>query len=194
MATTKALTPKEIYFKEIVPHLSKDMKAKNLLALPRLQKVIVNVGIGKMMAGGKDSSLFVENIKAITGQHPVVAKAKKSISNFKLREKMPVGVYATLRGNRMYDFIYKLVNIVLPRVRDFRGLSPRSFDGKGNYSMAILEHNVFPEINADDMNKLHGLQITIVTSAKDNDSAFKLLKALGFPFQEKKEKKEKILN
>lgn len=186
---TKALTLKENLIKNIGPQLQKELKVKNRYAMPRLEKIVLNVGIGKILAGGKDYSEIVNNIAAITGQRPVVAKSRKSISNFKLRENMPVGVHVTLRGEKMYDFVNKFVNIVLPRVRDFRGISPRSFDGKGNYSVAIREHNVFPEISADDINKIHGLEITVVTTATTNEEAFLLLKALGFPFQEKKEKK-----
>ena len=185
MATT-AQTLKEKYQQSIAPALMKELGTKNVNAVPKLEKIIINVGIGKLLAGGKDYSEVVQNISMIAGQKPVVAKSKKSISNFKLRENMPVGVHVTLRGDKMYDFVNKLVNITLPRTRDFRGISPRSFDGKGNYSFALREHTVFPEINPDDIVKLHGLQITVVTSAKNNEDSLKLLKALGFPFQEKK--------
>jgi large subunit ribosomal protein L5 len=188
---TKALNLKEKYLKEIAPELQKQLKIKNINAVPKITKVIINVGIGKLLAGGKDYSEILENISMIAGQKPVVAKSKKSISNFKLRENMPVGIYATLRGQRMYDFISKFVNITLPRMRDFRGISSRSFDGNGNYSLALKEHTVFPEINPDDIVKLHGVQITFVTNAQSNDQAFQLMKAMGFPFQERKEKVNK---
>jgi len=188
---TKVLSLKEKFQKELAPQLQKQLKIKNINAVPKLTKVVLNVGIGKMLAGGKDYSEVEENVKLITGQKPVVAKSRKAISNFKLRENQPVGINITLRGSRMYDFVSKFVNIVLPRTRDFRGISPRSFDGQGNYSLAVREHTVFPEINADDLIKLHGLQLTFVTTAKDNDSAFILLKTLGFPFQERKEKTAK---
>ncbi|MBD3270870.1 50S ribosomal protein L5 [Candidatus Peregrinibacteria bacterium] len=174
---------KNRYYEDILPELQKTLGIKNINAVPKVEKVIVNVGIGKLLEGGKDYSEIVENVSLITGQKPVVAKARKSISNFKLREGMPVGVFSTLRGQRMYDFLNKLVNVTLPRTRDFRGISPKSFDGKGNYSLAIKEHTVFPEINPDDIVKIHGLQITVVTSAKDNQQAYELLKAMGFPFQ-----------
>ena len=185
---SKTLNLKEKFVTVIAPELQKQLKVKNVNAVPKLTKVVVNVGIGKMLAGGKDYSEVEENIKMITGQKPVVAKSRKAISNFKLRENQPVGINATLRGQRMYDFVSKFVNIVLPRTRDFRGISSRSFDGNGNYSLAVKEHTVFPEINADDIVKIHGLQITFVTSAKTNEQALVLLKALGFPFQERKEK------
>ncbi len=185
---TKTLNLKEKFHKEIAPGLQKQFKIKNINAVPKLSKVVINVGIGKMLAGGKDYAEVEENIKLIAGQKPVIALSRKAISNFKLRENQPVGINVTLRGQRMFDFVSKFVNIVLPRTRDFRGISPRSFDGQGNYSLAIREHTVFPEINADDIVKLHGLQITFVTSAKSNEEGFQLLKAMGFPFQERKEK------
>lgn len=188
---TKALNLKEKYTKEIAPELKKKLHMKNINAVPKITKVIVNVGIGKLLAGGKDYSEILENVSLIAGQRPVVAKSKKAISNFKLRENMPVGIFATLRGQRMYDFISKFVNITLPRMRDFRGISTRSFDGHGNYSVAIREHTVFPEINPDDIVKLHGVQITFVTNAKTNEAAYELMKAMGFPFQERKEKATK---
>lgn len=188
---TKAISLKEKFQKEIAPELQKQLKFKNINSVPKLTKININVGIGKMLAGGKDFSDIEKNITMIAGQKPVIAKAKKAISNFKLRQGMPVGIHVTLRGQRMYDFVSKFVNIVLPRTRDFRGISPRSFDGKGNYSIAIKEHTVFPEINPDDIIKHHGLQLTFVTTAKNNEDALILFKALGFPFQEKKEKQAK---
>lgn len=188
---TKSLSLKERYNKEIAPALMKSLDIKNINAVPKITKVIVNVGIGKLMAGGKDYSDVEENVKLITGQKPVIAKSKKAISNFKLRENMPVGVHTTLRGAKMYDFISKFVNITLPRMRDFRGISPKSFDGKGNYSLAIREHTVFPEINPEDIVKNHGVQITFVTNSPSNEEAFQLLKAMGFPFTERKDKSAK---
>lgn len=187
---TKAISLKEKFQKEIAPELKKQLNIKNINAVPKLSKITINAGIGKLLAGGKDYSDIEKNILQIAGQKPVVAKAKKAISNFKLREGMPVGIHVTIRGNKMYDFVSKFVNIVLPRTRDFRGISPKSFDGKGNYSVAIKEHTVFPEINPDDIIKLHGLQITFVTTAKNNDDAYLMLKMMGFPFQEKKSKTE----
>jgi large subunit ribosomal protein L5 len=175
--------------KNILPALQKELKLKNTLAVPRITKVILNVGIGKLTGNGKDYSHIVDSLAAISGQKPVVAKARIAISNFKLKKGQPVGVSVTIRGRRMYDFLNKLANVTFPRVRDFRGISPRSFDGKGNYSVAIKEHTVFPEINPDDISKLHGVQVTIVTTAKSNEQGLKLLGAMGFPFQKKKSEK-----
>jgi len=181
----KQLSQKDKYCQEIVPFLQKKLGIKNINAVPKITKVVINVGIGKLLAGGKDFSDIEKNIMLIAGQKPVIAKSKKAISNFKLREGMPVGIHVTLRGNRMYDFVSKFVNIVLPRTRDFRGIPSRSFDGKGNYSIAIREHTVFPEINPDDIIKHHGMQITFITTAKNNEHGLELLKAMGFPFQGK---------
>lgn len=180
--TTTQSTLKDHYTKNVLPELQKELKIKNILAVPRVTKININVGIGKLTEGGKDYSHVVDNLAAISGQKPIVSKASKAISNFKLKQNQPVGVSVTLRGKRMYDFMNKLINVTFPRVRDFRGISPKSFDGRGNYSVAIKEHTVFPEINADDIAKLHGLEITVVTTARTNDEGFKLLKALGFPF------------
>ncbi len=186
---SKVKSLKARYQQEIVPELKKRLNIKNINAVPKLQKVVVNVGIGKLLEGGKDYSEIVNNIAQITGQQPVVAKAKKSISNFKIREGMPVGIHVTLRGDKMYDFVNKFVNITLPRMRDFRGLSTKSFDKNGNYSVAMREHTVFPEINPDDIVKTHGMQITFVTTAGDNETAYEFLKELGFPFQVKAQAK-----
>jgi len=183
------LTLRERFNKNILPELQKELKVKNFNAIPRVKMVKINVGIGKLTGLGKDYSFIVDNITSITGQKPMVAKARIAISNFKLKKGQPVGVYVTLRGNRMYDFLNKLVNVVFPRVRDFRGISPRSFDGQGNYTVAIRESTVFPEINPDDLTKIHGIEVTVVTSAKNNEEGYKLLKAMGFPFQEQKAKR-----
>jgi len=170
--------------KEIVPEIQKELDIKNRMAVPKITKVVINVGIGTYVKShSKDYSNIVDNITAISGQKPVITKAKKAISNFKLRENEAVGIKVTLRGKRMYDFINKLVNIVFPRVRDFRGISPKAFDKKGNYAIGLNEHTVFPEVTPDDVSKIHGLQINIITSAKDNKQALTLLKALGFPFK-----------
>ncbi len=187
MTTTIHL--KDHFIKEVLPKLQKELGRKNSLAVPRITKVILNVGIGKMTESGKDYSHVVDSLAAISGQKPMVALARIAISNFKLKKGQPVGVNVTIRGKRMYDFLTKLVNVVFPRVRDFRGISPKSFDGKGNYSIAIREHTVFPEINPDDISKVHGLQVTIVTTARNNEEGHKLLKTLGFPFQEARGKK-----
>jgi len=143
----------------------------------------INVGIGTLAKNTKDFSDVINNIALITGQKPVLTMAKKSISNFKLRVGTPVGVTVTLRGDKMYEFLYRLVHIVLPRVRDFRGLNPKAFDGKGNYSIGFKEALVFPEINPDNVSNVHGIQITIVTTAQDNESGKALLKAIGIPFK-----------
>ncbi len=172
-------------FKEtILPDLQKRLGFKNVHSAPKIEKVVVNVGIGSFVSSGnKDYSGIVKNIALITGQQPVVTKSKKAISNFKLRIGMPVGVTSTLRGDKMYSFIQRLVNIALPRVRDFRGINKKSFDGHGNYHIGIKECTIFPEINPDDLSKVHGLEISIVTTAKTDEHGFELLKDLGFPFQ-----------
>ncbi|MBU1446492.1 50S ribosomal protein L5 [Patescibacteria group bacterium] len=176
----------ERFLKEILPQLQKDLGIKNINAVPKMTQIVVNAGLGHFYTSGtKDFAPFVENFKQITGQTPIVVKARKSISNFKLREGMPNGVKVTLRGERMYDFVEKLVNVVFPRTRDFRGISDKSFDGNGNYSVGIKEHTVFPEVNQDDISKLHSLQICISTTATTDDDGRALLKALGFPFKKK---------
>ena len=175
---------KVIFTEELAPKLKETLKLKNVNAVPKLQKVVVNVGIGSIVEKhGKDFDFVVENIKKITGQKPMINKARKAISNFKIRELQPVGISVTLRGKRMYDFMNKLINITLPRVKDFRGLSKKSFDGHGNYSFGFKEHIMFPEINADDVLQLHGLQIVIGTTAKNDNEGLKLLEAFGFPFK-----------
>jgi len=185
------LTLRENFVKNIMPALKKELDVKNANAVPRVKMVKLNVGIGKLTGMGKDYTYVADNIAAISGQKPMVAKAKIAISNFKLKKGQPVGVYVTLRGNRMYDFLNKLVNVVFPRVRDFRGISPKSFDGHGNYTVAIKESTVFPEINPEDLSKIHGIEVTVVTSAKNNTDGRKLLKAMGFPFQELKKREAK---
>jgi len=168
---------------KVVPTLQKELNIKNVWAVPRLDKVKINVGIGSLTKNTKDFSDVIENVAKITGQKPVVTKSKVAISNFKLRQGMPTGIVVTLRGKKMYDFIYRLVNIALPRVRDFRGLNPKAFDGKGNFSIGLKESLVFPEINPDDVLNIHGLQATIVTTAKNDEDGLALLKQLGFPFK-----------
>ncbi len=184
------MTLKEKFYKNILPELQKELKIKNVWAVPRVTKVKLNVGIGKLTGMGKDYSHIVDSIAAISGQKPVVAKANIAISNFKLKKGQPVGVSVTLRGKRMYDFLNKLANVVFPRVRDFRGISPKSFDAKGNYTVAIKENVVFPEITPDDLNKIHSLEITVVTTAGTPEKGLHLLKSLGFPFQAKKSSKK----
>ena len=175
---------KDRFLKEIAPALKEQLGIKNVNAVPTLKKVVINTGLGSLYTSGtRDFTEFKDNLKAITGQTPVTTKAKKAISNFKTRIGMPNGMMVTLRGERMWDFINKLVNVVMPRIRDFRGISKKAFDGKGNYAFGIKEHLVFPEINPDDIVKIHGLQICIITSAKNNEHGLALLKALGFPFK-----------
>lgn len=171
-------------FKEkIAPALGKSIGRGNIHAVPRIEKINVNFGMGSTLQGSKDYEEFTENIAQITGQKPLVKLSRKAISNFKLREGMPVGLTVTLRGTRMYDFLNKVINIVAPRIRDFRGFPVKSFDGHGNYSFGIKEHTVFPEINPDDIVRIHGIEITIVTTAKNDDEGRKLLEAFNFPFR-----------
>lgn len=183
---TKPQTLKEHFQNDIVPTLQKELKIKNINAVPKVKSIKLNVGLGPYIAAKKDYSELVDNFAAITGQKPVITKARKAISNFKIRENMPVGVAVTLRGQKMYDFLSKLINITFPRVRDFRGISAKGFDGHGNYTVGISENTVFPEINPDNIEKIHGLQVTVVTTAKDDKEGFTLLKAMGFPFQKQK--------
>ena len=169
---------------EVAPKLKEELGLKNVNAVHRLSKITLNIGIGSIIHNqGKDFSHIEENLAKITGQKPIVTKSRKAISNFKIREDQPVGLTVTLRGKRMYDFMSKLINVTLPRVRDFRGLSPKAFDGNGNYSIGMREHIVFPEINPDDVLHLHGVQITITTTAKDDEYGKALLKAFNFPFK-----------
>jgi large subunit ribosomal protein L5 len=175
---------------EIVPALQKELGLKNAMAVPRIRKVMVNVGIGTLTKNTKDFSGVVNNITNISGQKAVVTLAKKAISNFKLRKGVPVGVVATLRGRRAYDMIDRLVNVVIPRIRDFRGLSIRSFDGHGNFSIGFRDPVVFPEVNPDTLVNTHGVQVTILTTAKTNDQGIALLRHMGFPFKKEEGKKE----
>lgn len=182
MAATTNLQTR--FKKEIVPELMKALNLKNQHMVPRITKIKLNAGIGTYLkAHAKDHETVINSMKAITGQKPVVTKAKKAISNFKVRAGEISGVTVTMRGERMYHFINKLVNVVFPRVRDFRGISPKSFDGQGNYSIGFKEHVAFPEVNSDDVTKIHGLQINICTSADSDEQALELLKLLGFPFK-----------
>lgn len=173
----------EKYRKIIVPELRKTLGLNNDNAVPRIVAVCINVGIGSYVTAGKDHEDIIKNIATITGQRPIVKRSRKAISNFKLKVNTPAGVVVTLRGKRMYDFLNKLVNVVFPRIRDFRGIPKQSFDGHGNYSIGIREHVVFPEIRDEDISKIHGLQITILTSTDDDERAFELLKSFGFPFK-----------
>lgn len=174
---------KELYTKEIVPSLTKEYKYTTVMAVPRLEKIVVNMGVGEGSKDDKYITAAVKDLEQITGQKPVVTKARKSIAGFKIREGQPVGVKVTLRGENMYNFMEKLIRIGLPRVRDFRGVSDRAFDGKGNYTIGIKEQLIFPEIEYDDVVKVRGMDIIFVTTAKTNDEAKSLLKAFGMPFK-----------
>lgn len=174
---------KEFYEKEAVPELIKAFNYKNTMEVPRLKKIVLNMGLGEAIQNIKLMDSAVEELKIIAGQQPVVTRAKKSIAAFKLREGMPIGCMVTLRHNRMYDFFYKLVNIALPRVRDFRGISRKAFDGRGNYSLGVKEQIIFPEIDYDKIDKIKGLNISVVTTAKTDDEGRELLRLLGMPFR-----------
>ncbi|ADG81194.1 50S ribosomal protein L5 [Thermincola ferriacetica] len=175
---------KELYYKEVVPKLKEKFQYKNIMQVPRLEKVVINMGVGDAIQNAKAIDAAVNDLSLITGQKPVVTRAKKSIAGFKLREGMPIGCKVTLRGDRMYEFVDKLLNISLPRVRDFRGVSSKSFDGRGNYTLGIKEQLVFPEIDYDKIDKVRGMDITFVTSAKTDEEARELLKLLGMPYRE----------
>ncbi len=174
---------KNIYEKEVVPKLMETFKYKNIMQVPALEKIILNMGLGEAIQNIKVLDSAAEELKAIAGQRPVITRAKKSIAAFKLREGMPIGCMVTLRRQRMYDFYYKLVNIALARVRDFRGVSDKAFDGRGNYSLGIKEHIIFPEIDYDKIDKIKGLNISIVTTAQTDEEGRQLLGLMGMPFK-----------
>ena len=174
---------RERYQREIAPALLRDLGVTNLLALPRLQKIVINMGLGEATQNPKLLDSAVEELSAISGQKPVVTKAKKAIANFKLREGMPIGAMVTLRGDRMYEFFDRLVNAALPRVRDFKGVPDRAFDGRGNYSLGLREQLIFPEINLDKVDKIKGLTVVICTTARSDADGKALLRALGMPFR-----------
>ena len=174
---------KERYQKEVAPAVAKEFGIKNPMAIPRVTKVVLNMGMGEAIANAKILDTAADELRAITGQKPVVTKAKKSIASFKLRQGMPIGVMVTLRGDRMYEFLDRLVSIALPRVRDFRGISPKAFDGRGNYTIGVREQLIFPEIDFNKVDKLRGMNITIITTARDDEQARALLKGLGMPFR-----------
>jgi large subunit ribosomal protein L5 len=174
---------KERYEKEVAPKLQEQFGFKNPYQIPRLEKIVLNMGLGEAIQNMKILESAVDELKAIAGQKPVITRAKKSIAAFKLREGMPIGCMVTLRRQRMWDFLNKLVNIALPRVRDFRGISGKAFDGNGNYSLGIKEHIIFPEIDYDKIDKIKGLNVSIVTSAQNDEEGKALLKLLGMPFK-----------
>ena len=174
---------KKIYQEEVVSKLTETFQYKNIMQVPKLDKIVPNMGLGEAIHNIKILDSAVEEMKTIAGQNPVITKAKKSIAAFKLRAGMPIGCMVTLRRGRMYDFCYKLVNIALPRVRDFRGISGKAFDGRGNYSLGIKEHIIFPEIDYDKIDQIKGLNISIVTTATNDEEGKELLKLLGMPFR-----------
>ena len=171
------------YTEEVVPNMMKKFNYKSVMEVPAVEKIVINMGVGEAIANPKLLEEAVAELAQITGQQPVVTKAKKSIANFKLREGMPIGCKVTLRKVKMYDFLDKLMNISLPRVRDFRGVSATSFDGRGNYTLGVKEQLIFPEINYDKVNKVRGMDVVIVTTAKTNEEAKALLEELGMPFK-----------
>ena len=174
---------KERYQKDVAPAIAKEFDIQNPMAIPRLEKIVLNMGMGEAIANSKVLDTALAELTSIAGQKPVITKAKKSIASFKLRQGMPIGVMVTLRGERMYEFFDRLVSVALPRVRDFRGVSPKAFDGRGNYTIGIREQLIFPEIDFNKVDKLRGMNISIVTTARTDEQARALLKALGMPFR-----------
>ena len=176
-------TLKDYYNSTVAPAMMKKFNYENVMQIPKLDKVVVNVAAGEAKENAKVIDAIMTDLAAITGQKPVVCRAKKSVANFKLREGMPIGVKVTLRGEKMYEFVYKLFNVSFPRVRDFRGVSDTSFDGRGNYTLGIKEQIIFPEIDFDKVDRTRGMDIVIVTSAKTNEEAKALLTQMGMPFK-----------
>ena len=174
---------REKYVKELVPALEKELGVQNVNQVPKLTKIVVNMGVGQAATDSKQISAAVEDLRTITGQQPMICRAKKSIANFKLREGVAIGAKVTLRGDRMYEFFDRLVSTAIPRIRDFRGMSLSSFDGHGNYSMGVTEQLIFPEIDYDKIDRVRGMDITFVTSAKTDEEGKALLSAFGFPFK-----------
>ena len=172
------------YSKDIVPALMKHFSYKNIMAVPKLEKIVINMGLGEAIANAKILDVAVDELGRIAGQRPVITRAKKSIANFKLRQNMPIGAAVTLRGERMFEFLDRLVSIVLPRVRDFRGVSMKSFDGRGNYTLGLRDQLIFPEIPYEKVDKIRGMNVTVVTTALTDDEARELLKQLGMPFRQ----------
>jgi len=175
---------KERYKEEIASAMMDKFEYDNIMEVPKLEKTVINMGLGDAANNADLLDQAVESLRTITGQEPVITRAKKSIANFKIREDMPIGCKVTLRGEAMYEFLYKLINVALPRVRDFRGLSANSFDGRGNYSLGIDNYTVFPELSVDEVDTILGMDITVVTSAKTDEEARELLSLLGMPYKE----------
>lgn len=175
---------KDKYKNEIAPALAKEFGIENPMGIPKIEKIVVNMGVGEAIANSKVLDTAVEELKSVTGQKPVVTKAKKSIAAFKLRQGMNIGTMVTLRGERMYEFLDRLISVALPRVRDFRGISGKAFDGRGNYTLGIREQLIFPEIDFNKVDRTRGMNISIVTTATNDEQARSLLKALGMPFRQ----------
>lgn len=173
----------EKYRNEVVPALMKRFGYSSVMQVPRLVKVVLNMGVGEAAQDPKELENAMRDLSMVTGQKPAVARARKSVAAFKIREGMPIGCYVTLRGRRMYDFLDKFIHLALPQIRDFRGVSPHSFDGRGNYSLGLREQLVFPEMRSVDVDKIRGLDVTIVTTANNDEEAYELLKELGMPFR-----------
>ena len=174
---------KKLYNEKLKTQIQKDLGFKNIMQVPRLEKVVINMGLGEALQNGKLIDAGVEQLRVISGQQPVVTRSKKAISNFKLREGVPIGVRVTLRGKRMYEFFERLVSFALPRVRDFKGLPPKAFDGRGNYTIGLKEQLIFPEIDFDKIEHIKGMNITICTSAETDEAGKVLLKSMGFPIR-----------
>ena len=174
---------RERFTSEVLPALRREFEYGNVMQVPRLHKVVVNIGMGEAVRDTKTLDAAVRDVATVTGQHPVVTKAKKSIAGFRLREKMPIGVTVTLRGERMYEFLDRFINIALPRVRDFRGVPDKGFDGRGKYTLGLREQLIFPEIDYDKIDRVRGMEVTLVTSARSDQEARRLLELLGMPFQ-----------
>lgn len=174
---------KELYSKELAPKLKEELGLENVMAVPRITKITINMGVGEAVGDKKVLDHAVSDMTAITGQKPIVTKARKSIAGFKIRDGWPIGCKVTLRGERMYEFLERLVDIAIPRIRDFRGISPKQFDGRGNFSMGVTEQIIFPEVDYDKVDKLRGLDICITTTAANDDQGRALLKAFNFPFK-----------
>jgi large subunit ribosomal protein L5 len=184
---SKPLEPPRLkvrYSKDIVPALMKHFSYKNVMAVPKLEKIVINMGLGEAIANAKILDVAVDELGRIAGQRPVITRAKKSIANFKLRQNMPIGAAVTLRGDRMFEFLDRLTSVVLPRVRDFRGVSTKSFDGRGNYTLGLRDQLIFPEISYEKVDKIRGMNVTIVTTARSDDEARELLKQFGMPFRQ----------
>nr|QCI06924.1 ribosomal protein L5 [Halydictyon mirabile] len=180
----QSISLKNIYLNKISKELYKTFKYNNIHQIPKLLKITINRGIGEAAQNTKILDQSIKELKLITGQQPIITRSNKSIAGFKIRENMPIGLKVTLRKNKMYNFLNKLINLSLPRIRDFRGINPKQFDGRGNYNLGLKEQIIFPEIDYDQIDKIQGMNITIVTSAKNNEESFALLKGFGMPFQE----------